>query len=212
MPDFPTTPVDGDTHVIATSTWEYYSSTDRWEIKNTGSGSGGGASGGTEFISSTTISNAANFTFTDFDSDKYDNYMMLVSSVIPVSNSFLFARTSSNGSSYDSGFDYGGSITTNGINQTVGNTTEIRLAQNTSIASTSTGCNLVITLYDVHNSSIYTSIMWSGGMPTQASPPMNTVLGVSSRKENAAIAGFQIFFSTGNIQSGKIAVYGIKKS
>jgi len=41
MPDFPTTPVDGDTHVIATSTWEYYSSTDRWEIKNTGSGSGG---------------------------------------------------------------------------------------------------------------------------------------------------------------------------
>lgn len=35
MPDFPTTPVDGDTHVIATSTWEYYSSTDRWEIQDT---------------------------------------------------------------------------------------------------------------------------------------------------------------------------------
>ena len=35
MPDFPTTPVDGDRHVIATSTWEYYSSTDRWEIQDT---------------------------------------------------------------------------------------------------------------------------------------------------------------------------------
>ena len=35
MPDFPTTPVNGDTHVIATSTWEYYSSTDRWEIQDT---------------------------------------------------------------------------------------------------------------------------------------------------------------------------------
>jgi len=35
MPDFPTTPVDGDTHVIATSTWKYYSSTDRWEIEDT---------------------------------------------------------------------------------------------------------------------------------------------------------------------------------
>jgi hypothetical protein len=35
MPDFPTTPVDGDTHVIATSTWKYYSTTDRWEIEDT---------------------------------------------------------------------------------------------------------------------------------------------------------------------------------
>jgi hypothetical protein len=35
MPDFPSTPVNGDTHVIATSTWEYYSSTDRWEIQDT---------------------------------------------------------------------------------------------------------------------------------------------------------------------------------
>ena len=35
MADFPTTPVNGDTHVIATSTWEYYSSTDRWEIQDT---------------------------------------------------------------------------------------------------------------------------------------------------------------------------------
>jgi hypothetical protein len=48
MPDFPTTPVDGDTHVIATSTWEYYSSTDRWEIQDTTGGSGGaGGSGST---------------------------------------------------------------------------------------------------------------------------------------------------------------------
>ena len=35
MTDFPTTPANGDTHVIATSTWEYYASTDRWEIKDT---------------------------------------------------------------------------------------------------------------------------------------------------------------------------------
>ena len=46
MPDFPTTPVNGDTHVIATSTWEYYSSTDRWEIQDTSGGSGGGGGGG----------------------------------------------------------------------------------------------------------------------------------------------------------------------
>ena len=35
MPDFPTTPVDGDTHVIASSTWKYYIATDRWEIEDT---------------------------------------------------------------------------------------------------------------------------------------------------------------------------------
>jgi len=35
MADFPTNPVNGDTHVIASSTWEYYLSTDRWEIQDT---------------------------------------------------------------------------------------------------------------------------------------------------------------------------------
>ena len=168
--------------------------------------------GGTEFISSTTISNAANFTFTAFDSSKYDNYIIYVANLVPVSSSRFLAQTSANGSSYDTGgANYSGQFSINGVNDENGNTTSMLLSPNLT-ESTTSGQNLVITIYDPHNSSIYTSITYVGGVSQESNPPLKNIVGTNTRLSNAAILGFRLLFASGNIESGKIAVYGVKKS
>jgi len=167
-----------------------------------------------EFIvSSGSISNAATQAFTQFDSSKYVHYLFEFRLVIPATDNVLLqVRTSSNsGSSYDSGSDN---------YHNFGNTTDVNVIDpfgtNTfGSDSGELGASLDIECRLPHVTSSYTYIISSGGVgqdPNSRIYSNNYVTYGGSRQATANVNAIQFFFSSGNIESGEIRMYGIKDS
>tara|TARA_B100001093_G_scaffold17400_2_gene15853 strand:- start:1056 stop:2099 length:1044 start_codon:yes stop_codon:yes gene_type:complete len=167
-----------------------------------------------EFIvSSGSISNAATQSFTQFDSSKYVHYEFEFRNVIPVDDNVqLYARTSSNGgSSYDSGSDH---------YHTLGSTTGVTAIHNIApetvgSASGELGVSLVVECRSPHITSSHTHVISGGGVSEGTtgfyySGYYATYGG--SRIATANVNAAQFFFSSGNIESGEIRMYGIKES
>jgi len=162
--------------------------------------------GGTAFISKTVISNAATVSFTGFDASKYDSYIFVLSSIVPATNNAFFRCRLSvdGGSNYlsasdsyktGSGNDPYISVFTGGASNTTGN-----------------GCNFIMGLNrpDLNNRtavhmSALTAINGDGNVRT-LSEQGGSGRGVTNA--NTVVNGIQYLFSSGNITSGSIAMYG----
>ena len=171
-------------------------------------------------ISDTDISNAASYSFTGFDSSKYDSYEFVFNNVVPATDQVYFwCRFSTDGgSSYDNGAsDYEWFvITTTHNNPDIEDydqsDSEISLngvvvTSNQSQGSDATEGGICgrAEIMLPNNSAYFTKIGWR--IWGHNDKP-NSQFGVGLRKTAQDTDAVQFLFSSGNIESGTIKVYG----
>ena len=169
---------------------------------NTKISSGGGL---VYLASSGAISNAANVSFTQFDASKYDHYKFYFQHVIPATdNVFMYGYVSTDGgSNYD---------TTNG-NYHKQNTTDapgLEVVESAGSDTNEFGICGYFELFAPHNSSSYT--MSSSGnitFQTRSSGGVYQLSYTSIHLVAQDVDAIQFAFSSGNIESGEIVMYGI---
>ena len=169
--------------------------------------------GGMEFIASSgAISNAANVSFTGFDSSKYDSYEFRFIDFLPAGDGeYPVARTSSDTSShsYDSGSsDYQKRLS--------GSTTAASGELNASNAlgnAANEGFVGIVRVINPHTST-YTKVSVNDGVYVDASGDYSSLSSQAgfARKENAQVNAIQFFWSSGNIASGEVIMFGIVNS
>ena len=167
--------------------------------------------GGMEFLASSgAISDGtASVAFTQFNSSKYDLYKFFIQSVVPVSdNVTLFAQLSADGgSSYDStngNYHYSNTDTTGLyiIGQVGGASGELL------------GVSAEFHIFDAHNTAKYTAshasglYQYSGGTQYIDNVSMQSFY-INSTAAHTAI---KFLFSSGNIESGEITMFGVVNS
>tara|TARA_R110002020_G_scaffold19996_4_gene68553 strand:- start:82 stop:2043 length:1962 start_codon:yes stop_codon:yes gene_type:complete len=169
---------------------------------------GGGA--GMEFIASSgAISNAASVTFTQFDESKYDHYAFYFQHIIPVTdNVFLFGHHSTDGgSSFDTtSGDYHSNGSVDRVGFFVSNFGD-GAGSDTNEFGTSGLCHL----YSPHTAAF---TMWD------ASGTVTQILDGSIKQGGNATArlaaentdAIKFAFTSGNIESGEITMFGIVNS
>ena len=168
------------------------------------------------FISGTTGSNTASISFTGIDST-YRNYLFYFSDFKPNTDSVqVHIRTSTNGgSSYDSNSsDYyygGGTVAQGGTNVAGGTGSAIIgpcLSQNNGNDGTTNG---VVQLSAPSTSATPTYIYWNVGH-WMANSQNSFSAGHGFRNATADVDAIQFYWSSGNIHSGRIDMYGLKAS
>ena len=152
----------------------------------------------------------ASVAFTQFDASAYDHYQFWIQNAVPVTNAVrLYARTSTDGgSSYDS---------TSGDYHVSGSTTDITGIDLSNIdignSTNEFGWGGVFYLLNPHNSSSYT-YAWANGLNARGdgSGQHHPTSSGSPRLSAADVDAVQFLFSSGNIESGEIVMYGIANS
>jgi hypothetical protein len=185
-------------------------------IANSGTATG---FGGLLFISGATASDSATVAFTGID-NTYETYVLTFNNVVPASDSVSFnMRTSTDGgSSYDSGsgnYRYVAERNSQGGTGVTGSAsaTEILLvAAGSGIGSaTGEGFNGIAFLYHPSNTGLYTSISSHGHYQDGAADTLN-YQSAGTRISAADVDAIQFYFSSGNIESGEINLYGMVKA
>ena len=158
------------------------------------------------------ISNAASVSFTQFDASKYDHYEFWFQNVIPVTDDVaLYGLTSSDGgSSYDAGAsDYRTNTVAEGTSVAYGLITSH--LPDIGSAAEEMGLNFMCTLNSPHTTA-YTTFAPYGGSQVGSN---GTTYGSCdyyqgfTRRSAADVDAIQFKFSSGNIESGEIVMYGI---
>lgn len=154
------------------------------------------------FVVSLDASSDASLDFTAFDSTKYDGYFVFLQNLVPATdNTRLRCRTSADGVTFDTGAsDYVDLTTTQSyINVSTGG-----------VSNTGAGVSGMIVLAGPHLS-LDTFI--SGYVTSEDTSGNTDGRNITGRRDSAAaVQGFQLFFSAGNITSGTMTVIGLRNS
>ena len=179
--------------------------------------------GSLRHISQTVVSSAvSSVDFTGFDSSEYDNYLVVLSDVTPVTDAvYLWCRTSTDGGST---FDSGGSdyewllhynvSTAKGSLSSFGNALNIcgfsggNGVSNTSTELGVTGELLLVRPEEAARCVVQSDFAYSRNIETAYKLTSNSVVGY--RDDATAVNGLRFLFHSGNIASGKFDFYGIK--
>jgi hypothetical protein len=179
--------------------------------------------GSTELITSVTASDDATISFTQFDSTKYDYYKFVFVNMVPVTNDeSLKLRTSTNGgSSYDATQNDYLYITTRiraiqtgydaSLSSGVAGTQSFPLdTAGTDNTASVGGTSGTVQIFSPSTLS-YTHIMVEAiSSRSNSTPNMSNTSGY--RASAADVDAVQFFFSSGNITSGTIYMYGLKSA
>ena len=185
-------------------------------ITNSGTATG---FGGLLFISGATASNSATVAFTGISST-YETYVITFNNVVPASDSVSFnMRTSTDGgTSYESGagnYRYvaeRGSQGGTGVTGSASATEILLVAAGSGIGSdTGEGFNGIAYLYHPSNTGLYTSISSHGHYQDGAADSLY-YQSAGTRIAAADVDAIQFYFSSGNIESGEINLYGMVKA
>lgn len=171
----------------------------------------GGGGGMVYIASSGAISNAANVSFTQFDSSKYDSYEFRFIDFLPATDGAIArARTSSDGgSSYDSGAsDYQLRLT-----GTTADNYGMLNADNLLGNAANEGFVGIVRVINPHTST-FTKVSVNDGIYVDAAANYSSLSSQAgfARKENAQVNAIQFFWSSGNIASGEVIMFGIVNS
>jgi len=165
--------------------------------------------GGMEFLASSgAISDAASVSFTQFDATKYDHYKFIFQYVIPATDSVgFFAHASTDGgSNYDTtNGNYHQSDTTDRTGFTI-------VAGSVGSAANEFGVSGEATLFAPH----LTTYTYMKSAPVFMHSNSGSLISgasvVSVKLAGADIDAIQFKFSSGNIESGEITMFGIVNS
>lgn len=169
--------------------------------------------GGMEFIASSgAISNAANVSFTQFDSSKYDSYEFRFIDFLPATDgAYPVARTSSDTSSHS--YDSGASDYQQQLSGTTAGDVG-RLNSNNQLGNAANeGFVAIVRVINPHTST-FTKVSVNDGVYVDANAGYASISSQAgfSRKENAQVNAIQFFYSSGNIASGEVIMFGIVNS
>jgi len=167
------------------------------------------AGGSMEFIASSgALSNAADFAFTQFDSTKYCNYQFVLLNVKPATDAVnLQPQVRLAGTSnYDTGTNYVLNTTPAGAIQS-----SFYTALSVSNASSDVGVNGVFHLYNPSENAYTTGQFLAVYSNNSQSVKYQGAVG-SAHVVAQITDAIRFRFSSGNIASGTILMYGIKKS
>lgn len=156
------------------------------------------------FLDSKTASNSSSLDFTSGIDSTYDNYLFLFENIIPVSDTLLKMRVSTNaGSSWES---------SNYVANVTSDTGAIVLSSFSIIATSGGGASGRIMLGNPSSSSVYKKI-YSHGAYISTGPAYSTIInGGTWMGATTAINGIRFLMHSGNISSGTIRMYGLKGS
>lgn len=163
--------------------------------------------GGMEFISSTDISNAATASFTGFDSSKYDSYLFTCANIVPATDDADFAIRMSidNGSNYLSASDsyFAGSPTD-------ADASYIPLMYYGMGNASTEGGSLDVKVNGPHlNTCTYA---FAYGVYSKNNGNLDKNPQGGKTKIARVVNAVQFLFSSGNIASGTITMYGMVNS
>ena len=162
--------------------------------------------GSMEFIASSgAISNAASVAFTQFDDSKYNNYQFVPVNVKPATDGAQIEvhASADGGSTYDTGSNYklGASYTQ----------TSFYTAASVGNASGDTGLNGVLHIYNAGSAKFTSSLNLMTWTTSTGSINDGGAQG-SAHIVDEVTDAIRFRFASGNIASGTILMYGIKKS
>lgn len=174
---------------------------------------------GLELISTLTASSSAQLDFTAFDSSKYSNYIFMFEKIVPASSDVQFgARISTDaGATYKSGAsDYGYQVmaSVNAVQVSLQQTSTATawmtlIAPNNGVGTSTYGLNGTMTFFCP---ALGDAAMISDLAYWQATGNRVRTAGYASYvAAGTAIDGIRFRFETGNITSGKIYCYGVRK-
>jgi len=163
------------------------------------------AGGSLEFIASSgALSNAADFAFTQFDDSKYNNYQFVPVNVKPATDNVLLEvhASADGGSTYDTGSNY--KLNTTAV-------TSFYTGASVGNASGYTGLNGIFHIYNAGSAKFTSSVndmTW-----TKSTGAFGYGGGTGSAHiVDEVTNAIRFKFASGNIASGTILMYGIKKS
>jgi hypothetical protein len=174
---------------------------------------GGVGGGGLVLLEQHTASASASLDFTAFISGTYDEYLFELLDVLPATNAQQLYMRASVAGVFDSGSNYatGGWTYVSGGSTTYGSTTTQITTSNAADADNNAGrgyCGTV-RLYSPASSLAMKKILYEVGWITGGVPKHATA--TATYNSTSAVDGFRFLFSSGNIASGTIRVYGIAK-
>tara|TARA_R110002153_G_scaffold220396_1_gene372865 strand:- start:270 stop:884 length:615 start_codon:yes stop_codon:yes gene_type:complete len=182
---------------------------------------GSAVGGGTEFIASVNAGNNTTLSFTGFDSSKFDYYMFSIQNIIPATNSTVLrvATSTNGGSSYDTGSSNYRYIQqtirqySQSYNAGVNDTTYFQLNQGsgTSNVAGNGGISGTLQIIGPHKAA-FTHMLFDGTNVNSSSQYVNFFRIGGYRNSAADVDAIQFTFSSGNITSGTITMYGFKNA
>jgi hypothetical protein len=160
-------------------------------------------------ITTVAASNVATVDFTGIDST-YDEYEVRVINARPSVDDQIFQmRTSSNGgSSYDSG---AGDYRFNINSQTEAAAINLTLAGVGNAGVNESGFSGIITIFNPSATVLYKDMMWRG-RSVKADANDDLASGTCRRNTTSAVNAIRFFFASGNVASGIITLYGVRRT
>jgi hypothetical protein len=168
------------------------------------------------FISSATISNVATVDFTGFDASKYSDYVFSLSNVIPVTDgvTLQFRMSVDGGStfltSYGSCIQYTGS-TVNAAN-TASAGTHIPITDGNSVGSDVNEFGVSGEVRVFGPDLVARTYMTGFVRATNTAGTNQIGISVGQNEVTTAVNAVRFLFSSGNLESGRITMYGVRKS
>lgn len=171
------------------------------------------------YLSSQSASSSATVDFTSSIDSSYDEYVFEIVDLLPATDGVsLYIRTSANaGGAWDSGgSDYvytvasqaGGSA--NALTST--GAAQIIAAEQISNTTAKGGVIGQVRLYVPSNTSSHKRLQFQTGNPQSGVSTIVSATGVGVRVATSVVTGVRFLMSSGNITSGTIRMYGVRKS
>lgn len=178
------------------------------------------ASFGLDLLATLTASNTVNLDFTAFNSTLYDDYIFELSHVIPgTADSQLLVRISiDGGANYDSGgssYEYSINGLVNSTAAPVSNTAADRMgvtlsAPNNGVSVGGRGVNGSLHLYAPGDGGTITMLGQTGYQQNTGAIALCVTYGLY-KGSTSPVNGIRFLMSSGNIATGTIRVYGVRK-
>jgi hypothetical protein len=169
-----------------------------------------------EFISSATINNVATADFTGFNSSKYSDYVFSLDNVIPVTDgvTLQFRMSVDGGSTFLT--SYGSCIqsSTTSVNatNTISGGTHIPLTDGNVVGSDVNEFGVSGEVKIFGPDLVARTYMTSFVRATTGSGSNHIGISVGQNEVTTAVNAVRFLFSAGNLESGVISMYGVRKS
>jgi hypothetical protein len=168
-------------------------------------------------LESKTANNSASLTFTDIITSAYDEYMIEIIGLLPVSDNVTFTTrfSTDNGANYDSGANYTRSLHyfDGGVHDKYEGTTSTAAIDHDNQVNTAAygGIDGYLRLFNPLYATRWTKIMGQLNFWHKSDGKFYTSQLVGIHNSAAAVNALEFKYSSGNIASGNISIRGIPK-